>query len=75
MTKKDFVLIAATLNASCPRLSCPWDYPGSREAWIDGAMAAWSGAVRSMAEALSQTNPRFNRDTFIRACCPEGVKL
>ena len=74
MTKKDFVLIASTLRASCPRLSCPFDVE-HREAWIDGAMAAWAGTILQMADALASTNPRFNRDTFIKACCPEGVVI
>lgn len=76
MTKKDFVLIASALRASCPRLSCPWGGDdGERMAWTDGAMETWCNTVIVMTNALAKTNPRFNRDTFSKACCPEGVEI
>lgn len=80
MTKKDFVLIAGSLYRACPVLTCPWQDPSAwpihkLEDFANGALESWKDSVRLMATELAATNPRFNRDTFIKACCPEGLEI
>lgn len=57
VTKKDFVLIAATLMETKPVTAAP-----------DAAHQQWHNMVRAFARSLSSTNPRFNRNTFLAAC-------
>lgn len=56
MTRRDFVLIAETLNASKP--------PDVER----DALRQWLATVRRFAGALATTNPGFKRETFMRAC-------
>jgi hypothetical protein len=60
MTKKDFVVIASTLD----RLRLDFDMDG--EDTISLRLVA-----EELADSLARTNDRFNRDTFLTAC---GVK-
>lgn len=62
MTRKDFELIARVF---------------AREISLEGGNVTdrrylIGGLARMMATELSGTNPRFNRETFLRAC---GVQL
>jgi hypothetical protein len=63
MTRRDFVLIADALKACRPAFN-----PTSPE-WQQ-----WSQDVRCMANALSSTNGRFDRQRFI-AHCEEGAHI
>lgn len=59
MTRKDFQLIADVLN------DC-------RESYADANADAGTQAIETVAECfalrLRATNPRFDRDRFLRAC-------
>ena len=57
MTRKDFELIAGVIKAQREKMH------NETETVDEVALA--------MAEALEDTNPRFNRETFLTAC---GVK-
>jgi hypothetical protein len=58
MTKKDYELIADALA------NIGENYQG--EDWtMSGALGLIS---EKLADALATTNPRFNRDTFLKAC-------
>lgn len=54
MTRKDFELIAAVLKRA-------------RQNEDAGGHAVINGLAVNLAEALATTNPRFDRDRFIRA--------
>ena len=56
MTRKDFQLIADTLKASKPKSE------------VSQPLANWMMTVDRFADALAETNPRFDRDRFINAC-------
>jgi hypothetical protein len=56
MTRKDFVLIAATLRTVRPKE----EDLSERE--------QWAGTVRAFADSLATTNARFNRERFCKAC-------
>lgn len=61
MTRKDFQLIADAIAGMQDK------YAG--DDWtINGAMYPFAS---QLADALAGTNPRFNRETFLKAC---GVK-
>jgi len=70
MTRKDYKLLARAL----------WGSAFVNDSQIvmmtDGefiyAQRQWETAVRHIADALAQDNPRFNRATFLTAC-REGV--
>lgn len=55
MTKKDYELIASSLNATMPD-------PDWRE-----EMAMWRAVRDKLADRLYGDNPRFNRERFIAA--------
>jgi hypothetical protein len=61
MTKKDFTFIASTI-AAMPTFS-----PALRDQRRSCALA--------FATALASTNPRFDRDRFLRAACPVNVDV
>ena len=56
MTRKDFVLIAATIRAM------PTHAPTLR--------AQQASCATAFADALALTNPRFDRARFLAACSP-----
>lgn len=53
MTKKDYELIADTIQ------SVPFD---------PGALTPKFSVAQAFADALKATNPRFNREKFLKAC-------
>jgi hypothetical protein len=57
MTKRDFVLIAESFAKCAPDAKTA---PAAREMWRD--------LRGTIATALDSTNPRFDRDRFLRAC-------
>jgi hypothetical protein len=61
MTRKDFVLIANVLLASQPTNWSP-NVPQSL------ADSRWETVVHCMAAALADTNTRFDRERFLKAC-------
>jgi hypothetical protein len=64
MTKKDFELIAATLQTVRDV-----DLSGPAFASAD-ADAVHADICRTFAAALAGTNPAFDRSRFLRACVP-----
>lgn len=58
MTKKDYVLIAKALRGA--RTALPSERPDAVQQSEDDA--------HSIADALAQDNPRFDRDRFLAAC-------
>jgi hypothetical protein len=60
MTRKDYRLIAAALQAEYPT-GAPYDSPAAN---------AWWAIVRGIAASLAGDNPRFIMDRFIQACQP-----
>ena len=58
MSRKDFELIARTIHAM------PSHAPSLR--------TARESCARAFADALASTNPRFNRERFLRACGVEA---
>jgi len=67
MTRKDYKLLARAL----------WGSAFVNDSMmtaveLDYAQRQWETAVRHIANALAQDNPRFNRATFLTAC-REGV--
>lgn len=69
MTRKDFEAIAHALNASrqCWAEHDPEDYPESARHECP-EQEQWWRTVAHVADALYASNPRFNRDRFVRAC-------
>lgn len=65
MTRRDFELIAATIRDS--RSAAP---EGSEHAdtWFAGFRAAHTELAHDFADELVATNPRFDRERFLRAC-------
>lgn len=61
MTKKDYELIAKTLNGSLLM------YGHATDSYFE----QFQVTVRHMAKALEQSNPRFNKTKFYDAC---GIK-
>lgn len=60
MSRKDFELIAASLNSSKP----PGD-TGDR-------LHQWEAICFGLAGALAHSNPRFDRSRFLAACGVSG---
>lgn len=66
MTRRDFELIANALKAAKPTA-----HPEGTEAAEIATLAenvAWRNVALSFADHLSATNPRFDRERFLRAC-------
>ena len=57
MTKKDFEALAAALRAAKPTVHKDTD-----------RYQAWASAISAVADACQASNPRFDRDKFLRAC-------
>ena len=57
MTRKDFCLIASVIK-ELPSFECTQD----------NDVVRFSAVVERFASALAGTNPRFDRERFIRAC-------
>ena len=64
MTRKDYELIARAMNES--RMHALRDDAPSGGAFWLGA------AAREIAAALERTNPRFDRERFLKACGVAG---
>lgn len=61
MTKKDFQLIADALSYAKPsKTAKPTGYKHRLE--------AWNNSVHTMADYLSVTNPRYDKQRFLVAC-------
>lgn len=56
MTRKDFELIAGVLRSTNPEPT------NAAETY------RWSAIVHSMAKALEDTDSKFRRDVFLKAC-------
>ena len=54
MTRKDYVLVAKVLA-------------GASTEGVAGLLN-WGGTCEYMAQEFANENPRFNRDTFLKAC-------
>ena len=70
MTKKDYVLIAATLRGDAAHLAPNAVYTDytTMPAWNKGAYDQWHTTVLAVCDALVSTNPRFDRARFLAAC-------
>jgi len=55
MTRKDYQLIASAIN-------------GQRQGFGRGETVAISSLAETLADALAQDNPRFDRAKFLTAC-------
>jgi hypothetical protein len=70
MTKKDYELIARTLNGEKPGAE-PEDYcDWSPEQWHahDAMWRQWRTVCCRFADVLAADNPRFDRARFLAAC-------
>src|SRR5579859_671851 len=69
MTRKDYILIAATLRADAAHLSpereTSFDYTTAAK-WEQGAYDQWNTTVLAFADTLSRDNPRFDRERFLK---------
>jgi len=61
MTRKDYVLIAQAIKGTIPG-------PEHTEDYLQGQAVGWANCARSIADALSTDNPRFDRARFLAAC-------
>ena len=66
MTRKDFQLIADVIKAQHDQLiarqgRAKWDKPG-------GSSGTVRNIARTLADELANTNPRFNKALFLKAC-------
>jgi hypothetical protein len=68
MTRKDFELIAAAVRAHLHVKRT-----GTDSLSVLFVEDATRGVVTTLANHLEATNPRFDRDRFIKACMREGV--
>ena len=66
MTRKDYRIIAAALRHVKP--SNPLTTPKEHAKALEYMGKEWSWTVDSIATALEQDNPRFNRVRFNEAC-------
>jgi hypothetical protein len=55
MTRRDYVLLAATMHECCP---------GRGHEYYD----CWLANVRTLSEVLKRENSNFDSDRFVRAC-------
>lgn len=62
MSRNDYIAIAAGLSAVKP------EQQGSSDSTYLLVRAQWRAAVKSVADSLARTQPRFNRATFYAAC-------
>ena len=62
MTRKDYELIASTINKVFRDLTAPTQELAWRQAEIKSAL------VHDFGMALNEANPRFNATQFIKAC-------
>jgi hypothetical protein len=70
VTKKDFELLAGVMRAVRPDTDRAETYGKYR---LDLAMIAqWDNTVRALVDALASTNPRFDRERFLKACKKNG---
>ena len=63
MTKKDFALLAEMIR-----------FMGLEEPVRKDRETLRVYLAKEMADTLAGTNPRFDRERFLRACCPAGVE-
>ena len=61
MTRKDYVLIAAALAAAARNVTAA----GMTD---HTAHTVWQECAATVADALAQDNPRFDRERFLTAC-------
>jgi len=71
MTRKDFNLIADTIRL-LPSFTASVHLKPVDSTRIVGDAVRFDAICRRFAEALSTTNPRFNKDRFIAACNGKG---
>jgi hypothetical protein len=64
MTRKDYELIAATLNAQALEYRSGTAFSHDD----DVALEALLRIANSVADALTRDNPRFDRERFLSAC-------
>lgn len=71
MTRKDYISIAQAVRASWEEAYKGTDYP------IDNGVVdnSFIVLVDKLCGTLKRDNPRFDRDRFVDACSPEGVRL
>ena len=62
MTRKDYRVIAAALAVVRPNRYDDDSYD------LSPAYRTWAATRDSMADALAEDNPRFDRDLFVAAC-------
>lgn len=72
MTRKDYEIIAAVLKQYTDADNANWTHlesAGFEPSAKDRAMLQRTRLiVRDLSAALQQDNPRFNQDTFLKAC-------
>ena len=74
MTRKDYELIAAAIRYHLARVGGLDDAYGIEQCDTidDGAMAEIADLAVSLADSLATTNPRFDRNRFLKACGVES---
>jgi hypothetical protein len=71
MTRKDYILIAAALRETLAHIACNGDserLSDTGRTHLGGERAGVRHAALRVMEALASDNPRFERETFLKAC-------
>lgn len=72
MTKKHFQALADALKDTHDRLT---RIQASRPVDCADALMGWRQTVNDVADVCAQTNPRFNRARFLKACGVEDYTI
>lgn len=67
MTRKDYEIIAAGIKSQVDFINSARDFATNPD-FIKVAMTTIENTAGNIAFKLGEQNPRFNRDTFLKAC-------
>jgi len=68
MTKKDYELIAQSLQIAKPNWdNAPYEYT-MNDVYKTGRLHAWENTCETLAQNLEHANPKFNRSKFLASC-------